>query len=46
MKTDRIDDILKRYFQPDAEPEDLFRHDALRFAQPLAGTRPGYLPWP
>ncbi len=23
MKTDRIDDILKRYFQPDAEPGDL-----------------------
>src|SRR6267142_2245200 len=25
MKTDRIDDILKRYFQPDAEPGDLAR---------------------
>ena len=23
MKTDRIDGILKRYFQPDAEPGDL-----------------------
>ena len=23
MKTDRIDDILARYFQPDAEPGDL-----------------------
>jgi O-6-methylguanine DNA methyltransferase len=25
MKTDRIDDILKRYFEPDAEPGDLAR---------------------
>ena len=25
MKTDRIDDILKRYFRPDAEPGDLAR---------------------
>ena len=25
MKTDRIDDLLKRYFQPDAEPGDLAR---------------------
>jgi len=27
MKTDRIDDILKRYFQPDAEPGDLAKQE-------------------